>query len=194
MNKYLLTVGTFYNWLADEGVIVGSPMLYVSLLHATEDTAPAVLSADDVKRMAKVVAVGGQGRSAYEVARDSAVLAFLQDTGLRASECAGLLVEHVDLVARQAYVHADVAKGGRRRTVTFGFSNGATAQPLPAQARGARVRILASAFARPARAGHVHGRLLRRPQWWRGRGRQRRAPARVPAHVGARYENARRGA
>jgi integrase/recombinase XerC len=121
VNKYLLTVGTFYNRLADEGVIAGSPMLYVSLLHAMEEAAPAVLSADDLKRMAKVAAVGGQGRSDYEVARASAILALLQDTGLRASECAGLLVEHVDLGARQAYVHAGVAKGGRPRTVTFGF-------------------------------------------------------------------------
>ena len=49
------------------------------------------------------------------------MLSLLADSGLRASECAGLLLEHVNLPARQVYVHADVAKGRRPRTVAFGF-------------------------------------------------------------------------
>jgi site-specific recombinase XerD len=120
VNKYLLTVGTFYAWLTDEGVISESPLYHVPLLHEV-DAAPAVLSATDLRSMAKAAAVGGQGRSAYEVARDPAILALLQDTGLRASEVAGLLVEHVDMAARQAYVHAGIAKSAKPRTVCFGF-------------------------------------------------------------------------
>jgi site-specific recombinase XerD len=120
VNKYLLTVGTFYAWLANEGVIAGSPMLYVPMLNEV-DTAPVVLTAYELREMAKAAARGGQGRGRFGALRDPAILALLQDAGLRASECAGLLAEHVDMASRQAYVHADIAKGGRPRTVCFGF-------------------------------------------------------------------------
>ncbi len=62
-----------------------------------------------------------RGRSQYEATRDVTMFALLQDTGLRASECAGLLVDNLNLPARQVLVHGEVAKGGYPRVVTFGF-------------------------------------------------------------------------
>jgi site-specific recombinase XerD len=121
VNRYLLTVGTFYNWLAAEGVVNESPVGSVRLLRVREVEAPAVLHGDTMRSIADGAAVVKRGRTRFESVRDVALLALLQDTGLRASECAGLLLANVDLGARQAYVHADVAKGGWPRTVTFGF-------------------------------------------------------------------------
>jgi site-specific recombinase XerD len=121
VNRYLLTVGTFYNWLAAEGVIRESPVRAVRLIRDRDTTAPQVLQPDALQRIAKGAGTITRGRSTFESVRDQAIVSLLQDSGLRASECAGLLVEHVDLSARQAFVHADVAKGGYPRTVTFGF-------------------------------------------------------------------------
>ncbi len=121
INTYNLTVSTFYNWLADEGVMAESPMLYVPLLPVVEYAPPPAIGAEALKNLAKGATSRRSGRSAFEATRDPAMLSLLQDTGLRATECAGLLVEHVDLAARQAFVHAAIAKGGYERTVTFGF-------------------------------------------------------------------------
>lgn len=121
VNSYLVTVGTFYNWLVAEGVMVESPLFYVPFVPEGEPPPPAVLSASDLDAMTKAAAKPGPGRSAFEVVRNPAMFSLLRDTGLRASECAGLLMEHLDLGGRQVYVHADVAKGGHPRTVTFGF-------------------------------------------------------------------------
>ncbi len=121
INTYNLTVSTFYNWLVDEGVISESPMLYVPLLPVVEYAPPAAIDADALRGLAKGAGSRRSGRSAFEATRDPAMLALLQDTGLRASECAGLLAEHVDIGARQAFVHAAIAKGGYERTVMFGF-------------------------------------------------------------------------
>jgi site-specific recombinase XerD len=121
VNGYLVSIGTFYNWLAAEGVIEESPLFYVPFVPAGDPPPPAVISPTDLDAMAKAAATPAPGRSAFEVVRNPAMLSLLRDTGLRASECAGLLVEHLDLGGRQAHVHADVAKGGHPRTVTFGF-------------------------------------------------------------------------
>lgn len=121
VNRYLLTVGTFYNWLVSEGVLEESPLMFVPLVKVREDDAPPVLSPDTLSRMAKGATSVRQGRSSFEAVRDPTILSLLADTGLRASECAGLLLEHLNMGSRQVYVHPDVAKGGRPRTVSFGL-------------------------------------------------------------------------
>jgi site-specific recombinase XerD len=122
VNRHLLTVGTFFNWLVAEEVLPTAPRAVLVKVKHVE--APRVLDAEALRRMAKGAAVVKQGRSKFEATRDVAMLALLQDTGLRASECAGLLLEHLNLPARQALVHPAVAKGGWPRTVTFGFQTG----------------------------------------------------------------------
>lgn len=132
VNMYLTTVGTFYNWLASENVIGESPLLSVPFVNYREDDAPLVLSGEALRRVAKAAGNVRKGRSRFVAVRDPAILSLLQDSGLRASEVAGLLSEHVDLPARQAYVHREVAKGRKPRTVTFGFQ---TARVLARYAR-----------------------------------------------------------
>jgi len=121
VNGYLVTVGTFYNWLVAEGVLEESPLFVVPFVPAGDPAPPTVIEPADLDAMSKRAAKPEPGRAAFEVVRNPAMFSLLRDTGLRASECAGLLVEHLDLGGRQVYVHADVAKGGHPRTVTFGF-------------------------------------------------------------------------
>ena len=193
INTYNLTVSTFYNWLADEGIISESPMLYVPLLPVVEYAPPAAIDAAALRGLAKGAGSRRSGRSAFEATRDPAMLALLQDTGLRASECAGLLSEHVDIGARQAFVHGAIAKGGYERTVTFGFQ---TARLLNryAIARGShRFAFLPQLFVgRGGAASYktVAG-VIARPRK-RLASRARGAP--LPAYVGARPQIERRRA
>jgi site-specific recombinase XerD len=116
------TSGTFLNWLVSEGVLDESPMLAVPLLKVHEAPAPAVFSAEAMRRLTAGTRHGAKrARTKWLALRDETMLSLLADSGLRASECAGLLVEHLNLPARQVYVHAGVAKGRRPRTVAFGF-------------------------------------------------------------------------
>jgi integrase len=119
VNGYLASIATFLRWLTSEGVLTETPRF--RLLSERNEPAPPMVDAEDLRKLANGAGSTTQGRSQYEATRYAAILAHLLDTGLRASECAGLLVEHVDVAARQAYVHADVAKGGYPRMVTFGF-------------------------------------------------------------------------
>jgi site-specific recombinase XerD len=119
-NRYLLTVGTFFNWLVAEGAIPEAPTFSVDLAPEVLSM-PPVVDRQTLKKMGEASKVVKAGRSRFVAVRDPAILSLLQDTGLRASECAGLLVDNLDLGARQVYVHDAVAKGNSSRTVTFGF-------------------------------------------------------------------------
>src|SRR5437588_3602120 len=100
VNGYLRAVRAFCNWLVSEGVLAEAPRF--RLLSERDTPDPQVYSATDLAKLMKGTA-GKQGRSKYEAIRDAAIIALLQDSGLRASECAGLLLENIDLDARQAY-------------------------------------------------------------------------------------------
>jgi integrase/recombinase XerD len=122
VNRYLLAFGTFLNWLVDESVLDESPAHAVPLLKERDKHNPPVLQRDALDRMAQGATKAVKGRTEFEKLRDAAILSLLQDSGLRASECAGLLCENLDLAGRQAYVHPEIAKGRYGRTVTFGFN------------------------------------------------------------------------
>jgi integrase len=97
-------------------------MLEVPVLKVRDDDAPPVLAPEVVKRMTKATQQGNKrNRSLWLAARNEVLLSLLADTGLRAFECAGLLLENLDLPARQAYVHAEIAKGRNPRNIVFGF-------------------------------------------------------------------------
>ncbi len=80
----------------------------------------------------------------------------MADTGCRSTECAGLLLDNVNLPARQVLIHAEVTKGRYSRVVTFGFQ---TARLL-----GRYLRV---------RDAHQHAYL---PQLWLGRNGALRYP------------------
>jgi len=122
VNVYLRQAGTFFNWLADEGVVDESPTLAVKYVkQRNREATPPVFDAVQVKALVSAAASGLSGKSDFESIRDEAVLSFMADTGVRATECIGILSDNLNLPARQCFVHGEVTKGRYGRTVTFGF-------------------------------------------------------------------------
>jgi site-specific recombinase XerD len=122
VNLYLRQVGTFFHWLADEDVIDESPTLAVAYVkQRTREAAPPVFDAAQVRALVGTAASRRRGKSDFESTRDEALLSFMADTGVRATECVGILLDNLNLAARQCFVHAEVTKGRYGRTVTFGF-------------------------------------------------------------------------
>jgi integrase len=120
VNSYLLAVLTFLRWLAAEGELDEAPTVRRLRVSAASLTPADVYGADALAQLAAGAQTPTRGRSQFDAVRDVAMLCLLQDSGIRASECAGLLLANIDLTARQAVVHADVAKAGYARTVCFG--------------------------------------------------------------------------
>jgi integrase len=118
INSYALSVLTFLRWLVSEGELNEAPK--VVRMRGFAPSAPDVYKPEALAQLSNVANEQTRGRSRFENVRDAAIIALLQDSGIRASECAGLLVANVDLAARQALVHADIAKAGYARTVCFG--------------------------------------------------------------------------
>lgn len=122
VNNYLRWIGTFYNWLVAEKVIAESPVAQVPYVRQRDKQAdPPSYDAVQVRQMIAGSRNVRSGRGTFEALRNEAVLSLLADTGLRASECAGLLLENVNMPSRQILVHAEITKGRYARTVTFGF-------------------------------------------------------------------------
>jgi integrase/recombinase XerD len=118
INLYAMNVLTFLHWLLAEGELLEAPK--VKRLRDAAPGAPDVYKPDALATLTAGAQMEGRGRSRFDQVRDTAIIALLQDSGIRASECAGLEVKNVDLAARQAFVHADIAKAGYSRTVCFG--------------------------------------------------------------------------
>jgi site-specific recombinase XerD len=112
INCRLRWLGTFYAWLVSEGVVTRSPTLAVAYLSARDASAPPVYDPPQVAALIAAARRKGSGRDVFAIVRDEALLSFMADTGVRASECAGILLENVN---------AAVTKGRYDRTVTFGF-------------------------------------------------------------------------
>jgi site-specific recombinase XerD len=103
---------TFFRWLVDEGVIGQSPM---------ESIAPPISRSDQVQPFtdAQVAALIAAAKSTTHARRDEAIVLFLLDTGVRASELCGILFGDLDMPARRCSV---LGKGNKRRGVYFGKS------------------------------------------------------------------------
>lgn len=101
-----------FNFLLEEGEIERSPMEGMSPPHVPEQPVP-VLSDDDLRELLKACAGSG-----FEERRDTAILRFFIDSGIRRGELAGLTLDDLDLDTHQvAYV---MGKGGRGRACPFG--------------------------------------------------------------------------
>jgi site-specific recombinase XerD len=101
----------FFDWCEDEGEVAESPMRKMSGPAIPEEEVP-VLTDAEVARLLK--ACGGQD---FVARRDTALVLFLLDTGVRRGECAGLMLDDVDLRGKVAVV---LGKGRRPRTIAFG--------------------------------------------------------------------------
>ncbi|MDQ3815506.1 MAG: tyrosine-type recombinase/integrase [Armatimonadota bacterium] len=103
-------VRTLFSWIVTEGILESSPM---------DRIPPPVVRSDQVRPFTP-----DQDRAILEAAqrsrhrrRDEAIVLFLLDTGLRASEVCNLRFTDVDLDGRRCRV---LGKGNKYRTVYFG--------------------------------------------------------------------------
>jgi site-specific recombinase XerD len=104
-----------FRWLEDEGEIDRTPFTKMRPPTVPEVPVP-VLSDDQVKALLKAC----DGKS-HEPRRDTAIIRFLLDTGVRASEIAGLQLDDLDFDSDVALV---LGKGRRPRAVPFGAKTG----------------------------------------------------------------------
>jgi site-specific recombinase XerD len=108
---------TLFAWLVSEHVLTSSPMDRIN---------PPIHRKDQVQPFThkQVQAILDATRRSQHPRRDEAIVFFLLDTGVRASELCGLKMRDLDLGARSCRV---VGKGDKERAVCFGRS---TAQAL----------------------------------------------------------------
>lgn len=100
---------SFFIWLVKEGYVEASPM---------ENLPPPVVRQDSVQPFTEdqVQALLAAARRSKYPERDEAILLFLLDTGVRASELCGLKMSDVDILGKKANV---LGKGNKHRPVFF---------------------------------------------------------------------------
>jgi len=127
-----------------------------------------------------------------EAWRDALIISFMCDTGVRASECVGLLLDNLNLPARQCFIHAEVTKGRCGRAVTFGFTTAKLLGRYLRQRERHPFAFVSRALGRAARVIDVQHSLRTRETHRANGGHHRRAPAPIAPHVGTRDEIQRR--
>lgn len=110
IRTYYAHLRSFFNWLVGQGIIDVSPL---------DSLSPPRVNSDQIQPFTK-----DQSESLLKAAkdgsypkRDEAILMFLLDTGVRASELCTIKMKDVDLYERHAQV---TGKGNKRRTICFG--------------------------------------------------------------------------
>jgi len=104
-----------------------NPMAMFPAMRRSEEKLPTWLNEDETRRL-----LFAPGRETVLNLRDRAILWLLYATGIRASECATLREEHVDLTAQTVRV---MGKGRRERVVSFNY-RAAEAMKVYRKARG----------------------------------------------------------
>jgi len=105
---------TFFRYLEFEGLIEGSPMSMVQTpIHRPDQIQP--FSESQVEALFRATEKGKHAK------RDKALLMFMLDTGVRASELCNLMMNQVDVVTRKAIV---LGKGNKHRAIYFGRETG----------------------------------------------------------------------
>jgi site-specific recombinase XerD len=109
--KHYRSLQQLFRWLVEDGEITASPMERMRP-PKVPDQPVDILTDDELSRLLAVC----KGNT-FENRRDTALVRFLLDTGMRASELIGLEVEDVDASRSVALV---LGKGRSYRTVPFG--------------------------------------------------------------------------
>ncbi len=111
---YHRKLNTFFSWLTTEEYIEASPM---------ENVRPPLFPRDQIQPFTEdqVQAILGAAKRAKYPKRDVAVILFLLDTAVRASELCGLRMQDIDLVGKRAVV---LGKGSKHRPVFFSRATG----------------------------------------------------------------------
>jgi site-specific recombinase XerD len=110
VRTYYAHLRSFFNWLVGEGLLETSPLAALS---------PPQARPDQIQPFTReqVEALLLAARRASYPQRDEAILLFLLDTGVRASELCTIKMNDVDLFSCRAQV---LGKGNKRRSVYFG--------------------------------------------------------------------------
>lgn len=111
INRTVVILRGFYRAIAAMGHLdpAANPLANFPKIKAAPQKLPVFLSAEEVERLLAAPDCG-----TILGVRDRAILALLYGTGIRATECATLRREDVDLDAQTVTV---TGKGGRRRTI-----------------------------------------------------------------------------
>ena len=102
---------SFFAWALAEGELEASPMAGMRPPQIPETPVP-VLTEDQLRRLLKAC----DGRH-FAARRDSAIIRLLIDTGLRRGECAGIMLDDLDLDDQVVTV---LGKGRRPRVLAYG--------------------------------------------------------------------------
>ena len=113
INNYVRNLKAFFSWLAADRYIQRNPMKRVKFLKA-ERKAREYLTDAEFKKL-----VNSMDKSYFSEHRDYTMIMLMIDTGMRLGECSMLRVADIDMSRRQIYIHADIAKGVRDRSVFF---------------------------------------------------------------------------
>ena len=111
VNRQVTVLKNFYRAIVAMGHLepVANPLAYFPKMKAKPRKLPVVLSPEEVQNL-----LASPPKDIVLGLRDRAILALLYGTGIRASECATLTEENVDLVANTVRVFG---KGGHERTI-----------------------------------------------------------------------------
>jgi integrase/recombinase XerC len=110
---YYTRFRTFFDFLTQEEVLSCSPMAEMKK-PICRDSEVQPFTQSDINALLHACS------QSAEPERNKAIVLFLYDTGVRASELCGLKRKDVDLLQQQATVFG---KGGKKRTVPFGKSS-----------------------------------------------------------------------
>jgi site-specific recombinase XerD len=109
-HMYHSRLQAFFNWLVNEGVVPVSPMQRIKAPLARADQVQP-FTQDQITSLYQAAQKSRNPR------RDAAIVLFLLDTGVRASELCGIKMKDVDLDGRNCRV---LGKGNKYRTIYFG--------------------------------------------------------------------------
>jgi integrase len=104
---------SFFTWALAEGELEKSPMAGMRPPQIPEVPVP-VLTEDQLRRLLKAC----DGRD-FAARRDTAIIRLLIDTGLRRGECAGIMLDDLDLDLDDQVVTV-LGKGRRPRVLAYG--------------------------------------------------------------------------
>lgn len=171
INRTVTILKNFYRAMVAMGHLApaGNPLAQFPRIRATPRKLPVVLSAEEVQRLLE-----SPPTDTVLGVRDRAVLALLYGTGIRASECAGLREEDVDLDQLLIRVRG---KGGHERAVPLN-QQVANMLRIYRQMR-APVRPLEPFFQSRRRRGMSRGGVYQRVKTY---ARWARIPKRVSPH------------
>lgn len=110
IRNYWAVLRTFFRWCVEQGELDASPLEKVKPpIHRPSEVEPLTPT-----QASALIAAAGE-RTNHTRARDKALVLFMLDTGLRASELCNLKLADIDTAQRRAWI--ELGKGGKSRAI-----------------------------------------------------------------------------